>query len=791
MKKVFLLLAILPAFSYQAIAKKTNSFIAKESLCYAQPKFEFNTAQNELKAIDSLSHTQPGVESTDSLSHIRLEEVVVSTTRAGKQTPVAYSNIGVSDIKRQNAAWAIPVTLQSCPSVVAFTEDGLGVGNTSLRIRGTDATRVNVTLNGMPLNNPETQELFWVNLPDLSNSLQSMQIQRGVGTSTNGAGAFGASISLQTAGGRPEAYGETSTTVGSYGTFLSNIAAGSGILRNGLSMDVRLSRVLGNGYVRNGKVNHRNLFAALSHYTERQLLRLVYLNGVQQTGITWEGVSAKQMEDEEYGRRYNPAGEYYDDAGNRFYYDNETDNYWSHIVQLSLSRELSRGLVLNAGLSYNHGYGYYENYRQNRKYSDFGLEPQTIGDNTYTRTDFIRRKLMRNDFYVANAGVTYHREAWQLTFGAMHSIYDGDHYGRLPWIKHNRAIPLNHEWYRNVGKKRETNLFAKVEYQPNERLSLFGDLQYRHIGYRFTGIDDDLMDLTGHFRYDFLNPKAGVSYRLNDRDHFYFSVAVGQREPLRSDLKDGLKGGTVNTIRPERMIDYELGYLHEGTKGERLSVNLYHMDYHDQMVQTGRLNDNGYKLMENVKKSYRAGIEVEVSIPFWAERVRIDANATFSRNRIKDYTAYFDLYDSDYNRVHIDNDPANPYEQLSRYYGTTPISYSPNVVSAMGVTYQPTGSFYLNLVGKQVSKQYLDNTGDNAKSIEAYFVANLSAGCTFTKSSLGTFQLQLFVNNLFNREYVVNGWAATDAFEDGSVIHYIGYYPQATRNYMARLTLSF
>ncbi|HHU26758.1 MAG TPA: TonB-dependent receptor, partial [Bacteroidales bacterium] len=731
MKKVFLLLAALPALSYQAIAK--------ESLSHTQA---------EVKSIDSLVHAQPEVESTDSLSHIRLEEVVVSSTRAGQQTPVAYSNINILDIKRQSAARSIPVTLQSYPSVVAFTEDGLGVGNTSLRIRGTDATRVNVTLNGMPLNNPESQELFWVNLPDLSSSLQSMQIQRGVGTSTNGAGAFGASISLQTAGGRPEAYGEASTAVGSYGTFLSNIAAGSGILRNGLSLDVRFSRMLGNGYVRNGKVDHSNLYAALSHYTDRQLIRLVYLNGVQQTGITWEGVSLKQMEDEEYGRRYNPAGEYYDDAGNRFYYDNETDNYWSHIVQLNLSRELNRGLVLNAGLCYNHGYGYYENYRQNRKYSDFGLEPQTIGDYTYTRSDFIRRKSMWNDFYVANAGVTYHREAWQLTFGSMHSYYDGDHFGRLPWVKHNHAIPLHHEWYRNVGKKRETNLFSKVEYQPNERLSLFGDLQYRHIGYRFSGIDDDLMNLTGHFKYDFLNPKAGASYRLNDRDRFYLSVSIGQREPLRSDLKDGLKGNAANPIQPERMVDYELGYHHEGTGGERLSVNLYYMDYHDQMVQTGKLNDNGYKLMENVKESYRAGIEIEASVPLWAERVRIDANATFSRNRIKGYTAYFDLYDSDYNPVHVGNDPSNTHEQLSQYYGTTPISYSPSLVSAMGVTYQPTGALYLNLAGKQVSKQFLDNSGDKVKSIDAYFIVNLSAGYTFTTKSLGTFQLQLFVNNL-------------------------------------------
>jgi iron complex outermembrane receptor protein len=748
MKKVFFLPAIMLALGYQAMAKGTG--------------------------------TQADA---DSLDHIQLEEVIVSGTRAGQQTPVSYSNISAADIQKQNAARNIPAILQTTPSLVAFTEDGLGVGNTYFRIRGTDATRINVTLNGMPLNNPETQEVFWVNLPDLSNSLHNIQIQRGVGTSTNGAGAFGASISLQTTGARSEAYGEASTAVGSYGTFLSNIAAGTGILDNGLSFDARFSRVLGNGYVRNGTVDHTNLYAALSHYTDRQLIRLSYLKGVQHTGITWEGVSEEQMEDEEYGRRYNPAGEYYDDAGNRLYYDNETDNYYSDIVQLTLSRELNRQLVLNAGLSYNHGYGYYENYRYNRRYSDFGLEPQTIGDSTYSRSDFVRQKLMRNDFYVANLGLNYNNGPWKVTFGGMYGYYDGDHYGKLPWIKHAGTIPVNYEWYRNVGEKSEVNLFTKAEYQLNQKLSLFGDLQYRHIDYRFSGMDDDGMDLTGDFTYDFFNPKAGLSFRLNDYNRLYASAAVGQREPLRADLKDGIKGEAVNPIQPERMIDYELGYHFEGSGGTRLSANFYYMDYHNQMVQTGKLTDIGYKLMENVKDSYRAGLELEASVPLWENKLRVDANATLSRNRINNYTAYFDLYDNpvDYGWV----------GQVSEDYGTTNISYSPDVVSAMGITYQPTAALYVNLMGKYVSKQYMDNTSDDEKSIDPYFVTNLSAGYTFKKTTLGTFNLQLFVNNLFNKKYVANGWAATDAFEDGSTINYIGYYPQATRNYMARLTLSF
>jgi len=730
---------------------------------------------------------------SDSLNHVQLEEVVVSGTRAGQQTPVSYSNISSAEIKRQNAARNIPAILQTTPSLVSFTEDGLGVGNTYFRIRGTDATRINVTLNGMPLNNPESQEVFWVNLPDLSTSLQNIQIQRGVGTSTNGSGAFGASISLQTTGARSGAYGEASTAVGSYGTFLSNIAAGTGILENGLSFDARFSRVFGEGYVRNGSVDHLNLYAALSHYTDHQLIRLSYLKGVQHTGITWEGVSKEQMQDTVYGRRYNPAGEYTDEAGNRLYYDNETDNYYSDIVQLTLTRELNRYLSLNAGLSYNYGYGYYENYREDNDFADFDLQAQTLEGVTYDSSDFILRQLMENDFYVANLGLNYTKNRLKLTFGGMYSFYDGNHYGRLPWVKFNQHIPENYEWYRNVGKKAEVNLFAKADYRLNERLSLFGDLQYRHVNYRFNGQDDDLMYLTGNFTYNFLNPKAGVYLHLNDRNRLYASAAVGQREPLRTDLKDGLKGETLNPIQPERMIDYELGYRYHGADGVQLGANLYFMDYHNQMVQTGKLNDVGYKLMENVKDSYRAGLELEAAVPLWENRISVDANATFSRNKIQNYTGYSDLYDNpdDYNKIHIDDDPDKPQKQISEEYGTTDISFSPNVVSSMGITWQPTSALYLNLMGKYVSKQYMDNTSDDAKSIDAYFVSNLSAGYTFTKSPVGTFNLQLFVNNLFNREYVANGWAATDTFADGSSIHWIGYYPQATRNYMARLTLSF
>ncbi|MDO5523328.1 MAG: TonB-dependent receptor [Bacteroidia bacterium] len=727
---------------------------------------------------------------TDSLKNVHLEEVVVSATRAGETTPMTYSNISQTEIKRDNAARNIPAILRSIPSLVSFSEDGTGLGNSSMRIRGTDATRINVTLNGMPLNNPESQEVYWVNLPDLSSSLQSIQVQRGVGTSTNGAAAFGASISMRTVGARSEAYGEASTSIGSYNSFSSTIAAGTGILKNGLSFDARYSRNLGDGYIRNGFVNHSNLYAAISHYTDNQLIRLSYINGKQKTGITWEGLSPEDLE--EHGRRYNQAGKYLDEADNVHFYDNETDNYYSHILQLLYTRELNNYLSLNTSLSYNNGFGYYENYRSDPyggfkrgdKFSSYGLPDQTVDGTTYSRSQLIRQKLMRNDFYVANLSLNYTKNALNWIFGGTYSFYDGDHYGKLPWVKFNQNIPENYEWYRNVGKKGEFNFFTKAEYRFTNRLSLFGDVQFRNISYRFSGIDDDLEDITKDFTYNFFNPKAGVFYRIDNRNNLYASVAVGQREPLRTDLKESIKGGGgEDRIRPEKMIDYELGYRFANENGLTLGANIYYMDYKNQMVQTGRLNNVGYKLMENVKDSYRRGIELEASVPFAENKFRFDAHATLSQNKIKNYTAYFDLYDND--------SDWNGIGQTSEEFESTHISYSPNAVGMAGLTYQPTQALYFNLLGKYVGKQYLDNTSNDAKSIDAYFVSDFSAGYTFDKTPVGRITLQVFVNNLFNKEYMANGWAATDAFEDGSVVNYIGYYPQATRNFMTRVTISF
>ena len=713
----------------------------------------------------------------DSLKQVNLNEIIVSATRVNEHAPIAFNNVSSQEIKANNTAKNIPYILQTLPSIVAYSEDGSGVGNTSFRIRGTDATRINVTLNGMPLNNPESQEVYWVNIPDLSNSLQSIQVQRGVGSSTNGSGAFGASISLKTQGTRPQAYGEASTGVGSYNTFTSTIAAGTGILKNGLSFDARYSRVTGDGYIRNGKVNHRSAYASASYYNKNQLFKLSYLNGIQHTGITWEGISPEQLKTD---RKYNPAGAYYDEAGNVHYYENETDNYYSDIIQFTYSNALSDKLSLNVGLSYNHGYGYYENYKADQKFKKYGLDPQLVNDSTYKSSDVITRKLMKNNFYVGNFTLNYISDKLTLTGGGNLTSYQGDHYGKLLWVKYNKNISDKYEWYRGDADKKEFSVFGKITYNILDNLAIFGDMQYRYIDYRMSGIDDDLENITNKNYYSFFNPKAGLSYSFNNNE-VYASLSISNREPLRTDIKESVKGGSTQKIQPERMFDYELGYRYSSAIAS-FNANLYYMRYKDQMVQTGKLNDVGYKLMENVPTSYRMGIELSGAVQP-ANWIRIDANVTLSQNKIKNYTAYYDLYNNQ-----------NDYEfvkQTSEYLGTTNISFSPNVIGSGILTITPYKALSLALVGKYVGKQYYDNTSNKDNRLADYFVSNIVLGYTFKTQKIGEVDIQFSVNNILNKRYVGNAWVATDKFEDGSEIVYTGLYPQATRNIMAKLGIRF
>ncbi|GHV16459.1 TonB-dependent receptor [Bacteroidia bacterium] len=718
----------------------------------------------------------------DSLKVVKLDAVVVSATRVSNDAPVAVSNMNESEIKKENATKNIPALLQTLPSVVSYTEGGTPVGNTSFRIRGTDANRINITLNGMPLNNPESQEVYWVNLPDLSNSLQSIQVQRGVGTSTNGTASFGASISMQTLGGRAKPYADLSTAYGQYNTFLLSGAAGTGIMKNGLSVDARYSYVKSDGYIRNGKVDHRNLYAAVSHYTDKQLIRLIYMDGVQHTGITWEGIDPGMVD---IDRRYNPAGEYKDDNGRTRYYDNETDNYYSNIGQLLYTRYLSHSLTLNANLSYNHGYGYYENYKTGRKFANYGLENQVVDGVTYKKSDVIHRKQMMNDLYVGGLNLKYDRNQFALALGGMYNYYDGDHYGRLLWAKYNQNIPDGYEWNRNSAVKQDANFFLKAEYRPLDNLSFFAEIQDRYIDYRMKGLDDDLVDLTNKNYYNFINPKVGLSLRFADYNELYASFGISNREPLRSDLKESLKGGGARDITSERLYDYELGYKYTNSVFA-FSANIYYMKYKDQLVQTGKLNDVGYKLQENVPDSYRTGIELAIAYTpvYW---LKLDGNVTLSRNKIQNYTAYYTVYDPD------TYDPLIPYQQVTEFYKSTDISFSPKAVGSFSVTFKPfeKEDFSLSFVNKYVGSMYYDNTSNPDNRLSEYLVTDMVASYSLGIRKIGKLDFQFLINNLASIKYNANAWVDPYTFPDGSKEIYKGVFPQAGANLMGRIRYRF
>jgi iron complex outermembrane receptor protein len=504
------------------------------------------------------------------------------------------------------------------------------------------------------------------------------------------------------------------------------------------------------------------------------------MDGTQHTGITWEGVDPDMID---IDRRYNPAGQYTGDNGNIQYYDNETDNYYSNIGQLLYTRYLTNNLTLYANLSYNHGYGYYENYKTDRKFSEFGLGEQIVNGVTYKESDIIRRKLMMNDFYTGGFNIKYDKNKIALTLGGMYSRYDGDHYGRLLWVKQNQNVPENYEWYRNEADKKDMNVYLKTEFRPLDDLSLFAEVQDRYIDYRMEGTDDDLANLTNNNYYNFINPKAGVSLRFANYNEIYGSFGVSNREPLRADLKESLKGGGTRDITPERLFDYELGYKYTDPVFA-FSANLYYMKYKDQLVQTGKLNDTGYKLQENVPDSYRTGIELAMAYTpaYW---LRLDGNLTLSRNKIKNYTAYFDYYDN--------QTDWNDLGQTSVFLKSTDISFSPNTTGSFTVTFKPfeKEDFSLSFINKYVGRMYYDNTTNPDNRLSNYLVTDMAASYSLNMQKAGKLDFQFFINNLAGIKYNANAWVEIYKFADKTEISYKGLFPQAGANLMGRIRYRF
>ena len=702
------------------------------------------------------------------------DDVIISATRAGEQTPLAYTNVTGEILEKKNSGQGLPYLLSLTPSFVETSESGNGIGYTSLRIRGTDASRINVTIDGIPLNDPESQQVFWVDLPDLASSVDNIQVQRGVGTSSNGAGAFGASINIQTKGIENEPFAEINSAAGSHGTFRNSITAGTGLLKERFAFQMRWSDLRSNGFIARTGSEHNSAFFSALYRTGKSLVKANVILGKEKTGIGWWGVPGEMLN---IDRRYNPAGEYTDDNGDVHYYDNETDNYTQNHYQLIFSRKMNENFSLHSALHYTYGKGYYEEFREDAKYSNYGLPQTTIGGITLDETDMVRRKWMSNDFYGLVWSLNYRKDRMDSKIGGGLNLYSGDHFGRIIWMRYPGSSENNYQWYFNNGEKKEASLYAKVNYSLTEKLSVFGDLQYRFVGYSLRGEDDDLKDIGQNHTFNFFNPKAGLFLRLSSGQEAFLSVSVANREPTRTDFKEA-SGDNEATPRPESLFDFEAGYV---LKSARTSagINLYGMFYRDQLVPTGELSNVGYSIMTNVEKSYRIGAELTAGFRP-ADFMGLDMSLTLSSNRIVNFVEHY----IDYNTA----DWSEEYK--SHYLGDVDIAYSPSIIGSSDLYTDILAPLKVHFITKYVGKQYFDNTMNGERMLDPYLVNDFMVDFMPVVKNLRGASLQLLVSNIFNARYESNAYGG-NWFEDGQELTWAYYFPQAGTSFMVRLGLEF
>ncbi len=727
-------------------------------------------------------------------------EVLVSATRAGNKTPVAYSNISGETIENRNMGQDIPYLLQLTPSFVATSDAGAGVGYTNFRIRGTDLNRINVTVNGIPLNDAESHGTWFVDQPDLASSLENIQIQRGVGTSTNGAAAFGATINLQSNTLRKNAYAGYNTAFGSFNTFKNTVSAGTGLLNNRFTVDARLSKVTSDGFIDRAFSDLKSFFLSGGYYAGNTVLKLNVFSGFEETYQAWNGVPSVRLNNDPEGmKRYEEHWLYTPQQTqemissdsrtyNLYTYENQVDNYQQDHYQLHFSHKFNGYLNLNASGHYTHGYGYYENFKEDEDLADYQIPYIQVGSEVIETTDLVNRKWLDNDFYGLTFSLNYLKNRGDFTFGGGWSTYDGDHFGNVIWGEHLGSIetiyereetngPLKflktkHEWYRNKGLKKDFNVYAKYNYSLTEKLNAYADVQFRKINYEVDGIDDDLRDITQQHNFNFFNPKLGLFYQPASNQNVYASFAVANREPARSNYVDADPQG--NQPVHETLHDWELGYNYK-SQTLSLGANLYYMNYRDQLVLTGEINDVGAPIMVNVDDSYRAGIELQAAVQITGS-IRWSANATFSRNKISDFTEYVDNWDTG--------------GQEAFDLGTTDLAFSPEVVANSELRFEPVEHLGLSLNSAYVGQQYIDNSSSAERALDAYFVNNLKADYTFTTGLFNEITLHVLVNNLFNTMYESNAWVYSYIL-GGERYEMDGYFPQAGTNFMAGVNFKF
>jgi iron complex outermembrane receptor protein len=685
------------------------------------------------------------------------EEVFVSATRAGKNTPAAYSTVTKEDISKNNIAQDIPYLLGYTPSLVVSSDAGTGVGYTYINIRGSDVKRINVTIDGVPVNDAESHGVWWVDLPDLASSADNIQIQRGVGTSTNGAGAFGATINFQTTNLVREPYAEVNSSYGSFNTSKNTINFGTGLINKKFAIDARLSKIWSDGYIDRAFSDLKSFYISGTMYGETSILKLMIFSGVEHTYQAWDGVPKDSLATH---RTYNP-----------YNYKNETDNYWQDNYQLHYSKEINSNLNANVALHYTSGKGYYENLVQNSKYSLFNLPNAILNTDTVTSSDFITQRWLRNDFYGFTYSFNYRKSKINAILGGGWNQYLGNHFGDIIWAKIVTFDGESYRWYQGTGNKKDLNTFLKINYSFTNKFNLSADLQFRNINYTIGGFDENLKDVTQNHKYNFFNPKTGFIYNFDEKQKLYASFGISQREPARDDFTDADPG---KTPKPEKLFDYEAGYEFHSS-GFLVRGNLYYMYYRDQLILTGEINDVGATILTNVPKSYRQGIEFETGIRI-LNNLNWNENITISRNIIPVFVDLTDNWDTS--------------EQDKEILKNKTISFSPSIIAASVIDYYPFKNFHFSLNTKYVGKQYIDNTQDPERMLNAYLVQNISFVYTIISKLFKELTCQLVVNNLFDEKYETNAWVYK--YNEGGSQHVMdGYFPQAGINYMFKIGLKF
>lgn len=700
---------------------------------------------------------------------VMTDEILVSATRAGAKTPVAYNTVAKEDIERRNMGQDIPFLLNLTPSFVTTSDAGAGVGYTNFRIRGTDLNRINISVNGIPLNDSESHGTWFVNMPDMASSLDNVQVQRGVGTSTNGAAAFGATVNLQTNSLNKDAYGAFKTAAGSFNTFKNTLSAGTGLLNDHFTVDVRLSKITSDGYVDRASSDLKSFFVSGGYYAENTVVKLNVFSGKEITYQAWNGIPSSMLDTD---RTYNPSGEYVDENGVTQYYEDEVDNYQQDHYQLHFSHKFNDAWNISASAHYTYGRGYYESYKDDEDLEDYKLDPIQVGDELIESTNLVRRKWLDNDFYGLTYSLNYNENRSDFKLGGGYSVYDGDHFGNVIWAQYYGSANPNHEYYRNNGLKKDFNIFAKYNWQLTEKLNLFADLQYRRINYEVDGLDDDFRDITQKHEYNFFNPKFGIFYQPADNQELYLSFAVANREPNRTALID-YPAGQEPPVH-ETLRDLELGYNFASSRFS-FGANYYYMNYKDQLVLTGQINDVGSAIMVNVDKSYRTGIELQAGVQI-AKDFQWNGNTTISMNKIKDFTEYVDNW--------------NTWGQEEFYLGDTDLAFSPNVVANSEFVYSPGENFSISFISQYVGEQYIDNTSSSDRTLDAYFVNHLKADYTIQPKLFDEIVLHFMANNLFNHTYESNAWVYSYIY-DGERGKIDGYYPQAGAHFMFGIDFKF